>query len=116
MPSLPVEVRQGAVVQAAGPEQDPALDSEVSELFASLGTLVVLDEPLVDIAMGLMSCAPAYVALVAEAQIDAGVRRGIPGGAGRRARGADARGHGGAAAQARQRHDGGPARGLLTGR
>ena len=27
---------------------------------------------------GLMSCAPAYVALVAEAQIDAGVRRGIP--------------------------------------
>ena len=28
--------------------------------------------------MGLMSCAPAYVALVAEAQIDAGVRHGIP--------------------------------------
>ncbi len=78
MPSLPVEVRHGAIVQAAAPEQDPPLDSEVSELFASLGTLVVLDEPLMDIAMGLMSCAPAYVALVAEAQIDAGVRRGIP--------------------------------------
>jgi pyrroline-5-carboxylate reductase len=78
IPSLPVEVRQGAVVQAAAPEQDPALDAQVSELFASLGTLVVLDEPLVDIAMGLMSCAPAYVALVAEAQVDAGVRRGIP--------------------------------------
>jgi pyrroline-5-carboxylate reductase len=28
--------------------------------------------------MGLMSCAPAYYALVAEAQIDAGVRRGLP--------------------------------------
>ena len=28
--------------------------------------------------MGLMSCAPAYVALVAEAQVDAGVRHGIP--------------------------------------
>ena len=40
--------------------------------------LVALDESLVDVAMGLMSCAPAYVALVAEAQIDAGVRRGIP--------------------------------------
>ncbi len=48
------------------------------ELFAELGTLVVLDDALVDVAMGLMSCAPAYVALVAEAQIDAGVRRGIP--------------------------------------
>jgi len=78
IPSLPVEVRQGAVVQAAGPEQDPAMDAQVSELFASLGTLVVLDDGLVDVAMGLMSCAPAYVALVAEAQIDAGVRKGIP--------------------------------------
>ena len=78
IPSLPVEVRQGAVVQAAGPEQDGALDARVADLFAELGTLVVLDDGLVDVAMGLMSCAPAYVALVAEAQIDAGVRRGIP--------------------------------------
>jgi pyrroline-5-carboxylate reductase len=77
IPSLPVEVRQGAVVQAA-PERQAALDASVGELFAELGTLVVLPDALVDVAMGLMSCAPAYVALVAEAQIDAGVRRGIP--------------------------------------
>ncbi len=78
IPSLPVEVRAGAVVQAAGAAQDAALDTAVAELFAQLGTLVVLDDALVDVAMGLMSCAPAYVALVAEAQIDAGVRKGIP--------------------------------------
>ncbi|MHB8531340.1 MAG: pyrroline-5-carboxylate reductase family protein [Solirubrobacteraceae bacterium] len=78
IPSLPVEVRQGAVVQAAGAAQDARTDAAVAELFAELGTLVVLEEGLVDVAMGLMSCAPAYVALVAEAQIDAGVRRGIP--------------------------------------
>ena len=83
IPSLPVEVRQGAVVQAAGAGRsgDAAgeeLDAAVAELFAELGTLVVLDDALVDVAMGLMSCAPAYVALVAEAQVDAGVRRGIP--------------------------------------
>jgi pyrroline-5-carboxylate reductase len=90
IPSLPVEVRQGAVVQAADPDaaaesgsspgrdQNRALDSAVAELFAELGTLVVLDDALVDVAMGLMSCAPAYIALVAEAQVDAGVRRGIP--------------------------------------
>ena len=78
IPSLPVEVRQGAVVQAAADAQDPGLDAEVAEVFAELGTLVVLDDGLVDVAMGLMSCAPAYVALVAEAQVDAGVRRGIP--------------------------------------
>jgi pyrroline-5-carboxylate reductase len=84
IPSLPVEVRQGAVVQAADPtvEADGGdrarLAGEVRALFAELGTLVVLDDALVDVAMGLMSCSPAYVALVAEAQIEAGVRRGIP--------------------------------------
>ncbi len=77
IPSLPAEVRRGAIVQAADPEP-AALDAEVAALFGELGTLVVLDDALVDVAMGLMSCAPAYVALVAEAQIDAGVRRGIP--------------------------------------
>jgi pyrroline-5-carboxylate reductase len=84
IPSLPVEVRQGAIVQADDPGQrailtgDIAVDKQVSELFAELGALVTLPDVLVDVAMGLMSCAPAYVALVAEAQIDAGVRRGIP--------------------------------------
>lgn len=89
MPSLPVEVRQGALVQATdqpgidgavptGGTDDRGLDEAVHELFAELGTLVVLDDSLVDVATGLMSCGPAYVALVAEAQVDAGVRRGIP--------------------------------------
>jgi len=82
IPSLPVEVRQGAVVQAAGRPYDATLTASVSELFSELGTLVVLDDSLVDVAMGLMSCGPAYVALVAEAQVDAGVRRGIPAAAG----------------------------------
>jgi pyrroline-5-carboxylate reductase len=82
IPSLPVEVREGAVVQAAGATSDASLDASVSELFSELGTLVVLDDSLVDVAMGLMSCGPAYVALIAEAQVDAGVRRGIPAAAG----------------------------------
>ncbi|HEY2719935.1 MAG TPA: pyrroline-5-carboxylate reductase dimerization domain-containing protein [Solirubrobacteraceae bacterium] len=87
IPSLPVEVRQGAVVQGRDaedtaqrehPDRDSSFDALVASLFADLGTLVVLDDALVDVAMGLMSCAPAYVALVAEAQVDAGVRKGIP--------------------------------------
>ena len=78
IPSLPAEVRGGAIVQARDRQQDPELDPAVGDLFAELGTLVTLDDALMDVAMGLMSCAPAYVALVAEAQVDAGVRRGIP--------------------------------------
>jgi pyrroline-5-carboxylate reductase len=99
LPSLPAEVRKGAIVQAADPNPEQAwkmvsadldrelgwepaeeqpISAQVRELFAELGTLVMLDDSLVDVAMGLMSCAPAYVALVAEAQVDAGVRRGLP--------------------------------------
>jgi pyrroline-5-carboxylate reductase len=83
IPSLAVEVRTGAVVQATqadatGGGADATLDADVRALFGELGTLVALEDSLLDVATGLMSCAPAYVALVAEAQIEAGVRRGIP--------------------------------------
>jgi pyrroline-5-carboxylate reductase len=78
LPSTPVAVRQGAVILAADAAQDAQLDEAVRGLLEELGTLVVLDDAMVDTAMGLMSNAPAYYALVVEAQVDAGVRRGIP--------------------------------------
>jgi pyrroline-5-carboxylate reductase len=77
IPSLPVEVRQGAIVQAADQPQDATLDREVHELFGRLGSVVIVEDRLLDVATGLMSCAPAYVALIAEAQVDAGVRHGL---------------------------------------
>lgn len=76
LPSTPVEVREGVVIRASDAPQD--LDGPVLELFAELGLLVEVDDKLVDVAMGLMSNAPAYVALLAEAQVDAGVRHGLP--------------------------------------
>jgi pyrroline-5-carboxylate reductase len=77
LPSTPVAVRQGAVILASDAEQDAQLDAAVRGLLEGLGTLVVLDDGMVDIAMGLMSNAPAYYALVVEAQVDAGVRHGL---------------------------------------
>jgi pyrroline-5-carboxylate reductase len=78
LPSTPVEVREGVVVRAADGHQDTRLDEDVPALFAELGLLVEVADGLVDASMGLMSCAPAYVALLAEAQVDAGVRHGLP--------------------------------------
>jgi pyrroline-5-carboxylate reductase len=78
LPSTPVEIRQGVVVRAADGHQDTRLDHDVPAMFAELGTLIEIEDRLVDAAMGLMSCAPAYVALLAEAQVDAGVRHGLP--------------------------------------
>jgi pyrroline-5-carboxylate reductase len=59
-------------------QADAALEAEAVELFERVGLVVGLDESQIDVAMGLMSCAPAYLALVAEAQVDAGVRAGLP--------------------------------------
>jgi pyrroline-5-carboxylate reductase len=73
LPSTPVEVRQGVVIHACEGSDDPA----VLDHFGRLGMLVSLPEAQVDVAMALMSNAPAYWALLAEAQIDAGIRRGL---------------------------------------
>jgi pyrroline-5-carboxylate reductase len=78
IPSVPVEVRQGVTCHARDPEADAQLEAQAIALFERVGLVVGLDESQIDVAMGLMSCAPAYVALVAEAQVDAGVRAGLP--------------------------------------
>jgi pyrroline-5-carboxylate reductase len=78
LPSIPVEVGRGVCCHARDAQADAAFEARVLELFGRVGPIVTVDEGLIDAAMGLMSCAPAYYALVAEAQIDAGVRRGLP--------------------------------------
>ncbi len=78
LPSVPVEVRQGVSVHARDGDADRELEASALELFERVGPVVTLAESEIDVAMGLMSCAPAYVALIAEAQVDAGVRAGLP--------------------------------------
>lgn len=81
-PSTLVEVRRGAMVVAAlDPEGlqawDPAALTAVRERFAVLGQLVEVPEPLFAAAGALCGVGPAYWALLVEAQVDAGVRRGL---------------------------------------
>lgn len=78
IPSVPVEVKQGVTCHARDAGADPQLEEQAVALFGRVGLVVDLDEAQFEIATGLMSCAPAYVALVAEAQVDAGVRAGMP--------------------------------------
>ena len=51
--------------------------TEVLELFGRLGTVVPMPDDQMDNATAIMSCAPAWLALVAEALVDAAVKRGI---------------------------------------
>lgn len=52
---------------------------EVVALFGRLGSVIELPERLLDPATALTGVAPAYLALVAEAQVDAAVRYGLSG-------------------------------------
>jgi pyrroline-5-carboxylate reductase len=77
LPSIPAEVRQGVSCYAPGRHASEGPEREVVELFERVGVVVRVDEPLIEPAMALMSCGPAFLALVAEAMVDAGVRHGL---------------------------------------
>lgn len=77
LPSIPAEVRQGVSCYVPGHHASDGPEQEIVELFERVGVVVRIDEPLVEPAMALMSCGPAFLALVAEAMVDAGVRHGL---------------------------------------
>jgi pyrroline-5-carboxylate reductase len=72
-----VEVRQGVTVHARDAGADPGLVAEVVGLFERVGVVVPVAEEQMEVAMALMGCAPAYLALVAQAQVDAAAARGM---------------------------------------
>ena len=76
MPNLAVEVHRGVVCHTAAAPDQPAL-AEAVRLLGALGTTIELEERLLDRATAVMGCAPAYLALVAEAIIDAGIDHGL---------------------------------------
>ena len=78
-PNTPVEVGQGVLVFAAPdtPVDEP-LHAAVRERFARLGTVVEVPERLMAVAGACSGVAPAYWALLVEAQVDAAVSRGLP--------------------------------------
>jgi pyrroline-5-carboxylate reductase len=81
MPNTPVEIRQGIVLytqpQARISPVDPEVEAGVLELFGRLGRVVSVPERLLGTAAAISSVGPAYQALLAEAQVDAAVRKGL---------------------------------------
>jgi pyrroline-5-carboxylate reductase len=70
MPNTPVAIRKGVTCIASGGESAVAL-------FERVGRVFVLPEAQMDVATSAMGVTPAYVALIAEASIDATVRSGL---------------------------------------
>jgi pyrroline-5-carboxylate reductase len=77
MPNIPAEVGEGVFAYAAGTHAAEGPEAEILETFGRIGTVVPTPEPLIDTAMAVMSCSPAFFALVVEALVDAGVRNGL---------------------------------------
>lgn len=77
MPNLAVEIGRGVICHAPAGSDDPTL-VEALALLGSLGTLIELEERLIDPATAVMGCAPAYLALASEALIEAGLEAGLP--------------------------------------
>jgi len=79
MPNTAVEVGQGVTCLCRGSGQAPEALDVIRALFERVGTVVERPEHLMDVASATAGVAPAYVALVVEAQIDAAIKHGLPG-------------------------------------
>jgi pyrroline-5-carboxylate reductase len=77
MPNTAVAVREGVVCLCRNGGDD-GFQATVRELFERVGHVVEIPERLMEVATAIAGVAPAYAALIAEAQIDAAVRHGMP--------------------------------------
>ena len=77
MPNTAALVRKGAAAIAAVVRPPAHLD-EAERILGSVGVVVRVPEDLLDAVTGLSGSGPAYVFLVAEAMVEAGVLVGLP--------------------------------------
>jgi pyrroline-5-carboxylate reductase len=78
IPNIPAEVRRGVLCYVPGSLAGEGPEQEILHLLGRAGIIIPLEsEPLIEPAMALMSCGPAFMALVAESFAEAGTAHGL---------------------------------------
>lgn len=77
MPNTPALIGQGASAMAAGKNCSAETTAWAQKILLGVGTVVEVEENLLDAVTGLSGSGPAYVFLLAEALIEAGVQQGL---------------------------------------
>ncbi|MFM7494441.1 MAG: pyrroline-5-carboxylate reductase family protein, partial [Acidimicrobiaceae bacterium] len=77
MPNTPALIGQGASAMAAGKNCSAENVAWAKKILLGVGTVVEVEENLLDAVTGLSGSGPAYVFLLAESLIAAGVQQGL---------------------------------------
>jgi pyrroline-5-carboxylate reductase len=79
MPNTPSQIGRGVTAWMASPTVDEEARQVVAEILSAMGTAVQLEsEDAIDMATAMSGSGPAYVFMMLEALIDAGVHLGFP--------------------------------------
>ena len=78
MPNLPVQVLSGATAVCRGTRSTDADVELACAIFGALGCAKVMREDQLDAEGAVVSCGPAYIALMVDAMTRSGVEKGLP--------------------------------------
>ena len=78
MPNTPAMVASGVTCLCAGSQAAAGDIKLAKEIFQTVGSVIEVEERLIDAATGVAGCGPAYIYMIIEALADGGVMMGLP--------------------------------------
>ena len=78
MPNTPCFIKKGMTALAPGKHATPEHMAQARKIFDAIGRTIILDEKHMDAVTGLSASGPAFVYIIIESFVEAGVKVGLP--------------------------------------